>query len=111
MFIEFWKTGFIFSAIYIQESWLTDDADTSQIELEGYTCISQERSCCSKGGLIIYMQDKCEYTYKNKLTNCDTWEGHIIQVKSGNFSISHNSGAHIGNHHEIIMLTLVITMK
>ncbi len=27
------------------------------------------------------MQDKFGYTYKNKLTNYDTWKGQIIQVK------------------------------
>ncbi len=75
------KRKFIFNAICILESWLTDDADTSHIELEGYTCISQVGSCSSKGGLIIYLQDKFEYTYRNKLTNYDTWEG--IQVKKG----------------------------
>ncbi len=37
----------------------------------------------SKSELIIYLQDKFEYTYKNKLSNYDTWEGQIIQVKKG----------------------------
>ncbi len=67
----------------ILESWFTNDADTSQIELEGYTCISQGSSCSGKGGLIIYLQDKFEYTYKYKLTNYDIWEGQIIHVKKG----------------------------
>ncbi len=74
---------FQFSAICIQESWLSEGDDTSQIQLDGYKCIPQGKSCSSKGGLIIYWQDKFDYTYKSRLTNYNTWEGQIIHIKKG----------------------------
>ncbi len=41
-FVEHLKTfDFLFSAICIQESWLSEGDDTSEIQLEGYKCILQ----------------------------------------------------------------------
>ncbi len=81
IFVEHLKTfDFQFSAICIQESWLSEGDDTSQIQLEGYKWISQGKSCSSKGGLIIYLQDKFDYTYKSRLTNYNAWEGQIIRI-------------------------------
>ncbi len=53
------------------------------IQLEGYQCIPQGKLCSTEGGLIIYLQDKFDYTYKSRLTNYNTWEGQIIHVKKG----------------------------
>ncbi len=64
LFIEHLKTfNFLFSVICIQESWLSEGADTSLIQLEGYKC------CSSKGGFIIYLHENFNYkrgtiTYK-----------------------------------------------
>ncbi len=74
---------FQFSAIYIQESWLSEGDDTSQIQLESYKCIPQGKSRHSKGGLIIYLQDKFDYIYKSRSNNYNTWEGQIIHIKKG----------------------------
>ena len=84
IFVEILKRhGYAFSAIWIQETWLIENENTSQLELEGYECISQGRSCSSKGGLLIYLSEKFEHIYKSKLTKYKTWEGQIIQVKRG----------------------------
>ncbi len=75
MFVEHLKTfDFQFSAICIQESWLSEGDDISQIQLEGYKRIPQGKSCSSNGGLIINLQDKFDYTYKSRLTNYNTWK-------------------------------------
>jgi hypothetical protein len=85
IFIERLKhLGHAFSVICIQESWLTDNADTSQLQLEGYKMISQGHSCSTKGGLIIYLQEEYDYIYKNKLNKYESWEGQVIQIKKGN---------------------------
>jgi hypothetical protein len=86
IFIDNLKSiDFQFSAICVQESWLADGDDTSQIQLDGYKCILQGKSCSSKGGLIIYLHNKFEYDYISTLTNYNTWEGQIIQVKKGEY--------------------------
>ncbi len=41
----FKQSNYIFSAICIQESWLSEGDDTSQIQLEGYKYISQGKIC------------------------------------------------------------------
>ncbi len=74
-----------FSAIVIQESWLADGADTSQIQLNDYTCIPQGKASSSKGGLIIYLHKTFDYVYKTKLSHFVTWEGQIVQVKKGEY--------------------------
>ena len=43
------------SIIWLQESWLSDTDDVSLIQLSGYDCLSQEKSCINKGGLITYI--------------------------------------------------------
>ncbi len=53
--IEHLKTfNFMLSVICIQESWLSEGADTSLIQLEWYKCIPQGKCCNSKGGLTLY---------------------------------------------------------
>ena len=45
---------FKFSVICLQESWLAETDDQSLIQLKGYNCISQGKSCSTKGGLVMY---------------------------------------------------------
>lgn len=41
-----------FSAICLQESWLTDDSDLSQYQLPNYNLIHQGKKCSGHGGLL-----------------------------------------------------------
>ena len=54
---------FEFSAICLQETWLSDDSDLRLIQIPGYTMISQGSICTSHGGLAIYLNE----LYKHKL--------------------------------------------
>ncbi len=60
------KLNYTFSAVCIQESWLSENDDTSQIELEDCKCIIQGKSCSSKVGQIIYLNKQCDYIHKLK---------------------------------------------
>ena len=75
--------GIEFDAICIQESWLCEDDDTSQLQITGYNMISQGHSCSTKGGLVTYLHEKFDYEYKSRLTQFETWEGQIIHIKRG----------------------------
>ncbi len=67
LFIEHLNTfNFMFSAICIQESWLSEEADTSLIQLKWYECVPQGKICSSKGELIIYLHEKFKYKLKLK---------------------------------------------
>ncbi len=71
------ELGFSFSAICVQESWLPVTEDNSQLQLKGYECISQGKSCSSKDGLIIYFYNNFDYSYIKKLIRYKKWEGHM----------------------------------
>ena len=58
-FIEELNTvNFKFSIICLQETWINESEDISPFHLQGYDCISQGKTCTSKGGLIIYVDDQ-----------------------------------------------------
>ncbi len=75
------ELGFSFSAICVQERWLSVNEDNSQLQLKGYECISQGKSFSSKAGLIIYLDKRFYYTYTKKLIRYKTWEEQVIKVK------------------------------
>ncbi len=73
----------MFSAICIQESWLSKGADTSLIQLKWYECIPQGKSCTTKGGLIIYLHENIKYKLRLEINNYTTSEGQCIEVMRG----------------------------
>ena len=76
------QVNFKFSAICLQESWLSTD-DISPFQLDGYTCISQGKTCSNKGGLIIYINETFKYKPLQNTHRYETWEGQYIQVHGG----------------------------
>ena len=57
----FASNGCELHAIRLQETWLSSDADTSLLELEGYTLISKGKHISERGGLIIYLKDSIKF--------------------------------------------------
>ncbi len=59
----------------------------SRLNIDGYKLIPQGfyRLTSYKGGLLIYLNDKYDYTNKFKLDNFENWEGQFIQVKKGDY--------------------------
>ena len=58
------ELGHSFSVICLQETWLTDQHDTTKFNLDGYKLIPQGRVCSQKGGLFIYK--KMSYNIRSK---------------------------------------------
>ncbi len=75
--------NFEFDAICLQECYINDQVDTSQIQLDNYHApIIQGSSCTVKGGLLVYIHSK--YPKPKLLMKLDTysnWEGQIIKVE------------------------------
>ena len=63
---ELQNTDFKISIICLQESWITDLSDTSQIQLAGYNCIAQGTSSSEKGGLNIHTLLGHPFRYRRK---------------------------------------------
>ena len=57
--------------------------DLSLIQFNGYDCISQEKSCISKGGLITYIDQQVNYELNMKFSTYKHWEVQIMQVNGG----------------------------
>ena len=87
--------NFKFSVICLQESWIDESEDISPFHLQSYDCKSQGKTCTSKGGLIIYVDDQ----YKSKVTfNLKTyehWEGLVVKEQGNTLSKTFS----IGNIH------------
>ena len=81
IFIEDLNTiNFKFNVICLQESWITDNSDLSQIQLPGYNCIIQGKHYSEKGGLVIYIDTRFKYEVLINLNEYEYWEGQIIKV-------------------------------
>ena len=79
----FYSHDIIISAIALQETWLTDDADINFLKIPGYhDPIHQGRICGKKGGLITYIHSKYLPPIKrdNFYKPCKDWEALIIDV-------------------------------
>ena len=82
------ESNFHFSAIALQESWLSDDADLSQLQLTDYKIVMQGKQSSTKGGLIMYIHNSYQVdTIKNKHTY-NNWEYHAVRVKGGDLTKS-----------------------
>lgn len=82
-----------FSAICLQESWLSDDADLSQYQLPNYNIIHQGKKCSGHGGLLIYLHVRYSYIVRQLYDSSDVWEGLFINVFGANL----NKNITIGN--------------
>ena len=77
------ESGIEIGAFCIQETWIAKDADTTQLQLEGYTLISQGYSATTHGGLFIYVNSKYtvhEFYSINSSTIC---EALFIKLENG----------------------------
>ena len=80
------RNNFEFNALCFQECWITDNQDVSHIQIDGYTCIYQGRSCSVKGGLVIYLQDIFKYKILSTYNTSTIWEGLFIDIFDGGLS-------------------------
>ena len=91
---EMEQMNFQFDAICLQETWLDDTQDTSLIQLDNYTCITQSKSSSSKGGLLIYLNNNYRYKTITTPNHSTDWENQIIKITGG---ILHNKSLMLGN--------------
>lgn len=73
-----------FDAICLQETWLSDESDTSLLQLEGFTCICKGKSVSAHGGLIIYLDNKYEFSVIKESHESDIWESLLLKISGSN---------------------------
>ena len=72
--------NFEFSVICLQETWLSNDADLSILQLPNYRCISKGRSCSQHGGLIVYLHENYNQNVYIETKDSDIWEGIFVKI-------------------------------
>ena len=79
---------FSFSAICLQETWLTADADTSMLQIEGYTLISKGRSCSAHGGVAIYLKTDFSYVIMDNIDRSELFDSLFIEISLSHSNVS-----------------------
>ena len=70
-----------FSAICLQETWLSSEQDVSIFNIPGYQLIHLGKSASTCGGLFIYLRDEYSFTVTGQYNQSDLWEGLFIEVQ------------------------------
>ena len=78
---ELTGNGNAFSALCLQETWLSDDSDTSMLNINGYTLIYQGKICSAHGGLAIYLSPKFSFKTLTVYENSEIWEGNLLKLQ------------------------------
>ncbi len=71
--LKVFRTQILLSMLYVsRKAGYVRVDDISQIQIKGYDCILQGKACSTKGGLIIYLHEKCSHgpELKVKLNTC-----------------------------------------
>ena len=85
--IDLQSAQFNFCIICIQESWLNENDDISQIELENYTCVTQGKSSSTKGGLVMYINNNFNFKINKLSIRNHNWEAQVITLSGGGLSL------------------------
>ena len=72
--------NFKFSVKCLQETWTDKSEDISPFHLQGNDCISHYKTCTSKGGLILYVDDQHQSKETFNLNTYEHWEWLIVKV-------------------------------
>ena len=70
------------SVICLQECWLKDNDNVSMFNLTDYNLVSQPRSCCDHGGLMVYVhnQFKCTPINNKIMKEATGWEYLCVEI-------------------------------
>ena len=78
---ELRNSKFEFSAICLQESWLSGNPpDTSLFHLPGYQTFALGATCSSHGGLLTYISERYNVTHRDLYTTSKLWEGLFLKI-------------------------------
>ena len=64
----------------MQETWLSDDSDTSLLQIDDFNLIPQGKICSAHAGLLIYLRKDIKYKVLHVCPKSTIWEGQFIQL-------------------------------
>ena len=74
------EVNFEFSAICIQECWITDDTNLNHIQIEGYTLILNQCIVGRTGRLITFLNNKYNYKTLSHQNLSTILEGQFLEI-------------------------------
>ena len=74
------ENGVEFSAICLQETWLSDDSDTSLLQIDGYQLLSQGKTCTSHGGLAIFLNNNFNFIHSRSYVKSTIWKPQFTEI-------------------------------
>ena len=80
---ELTSAGHTLDALYIQETWLSDNDDTSPFRINNFNLIPQGKQVTAHGGLAIYLHEKYKHIPVNLNLAFTSWEYQCIEVFGG----------------------------
>ena len=84
---ELHTINFKFTVICLQECWLANSCDASILNLPGYNCIAQGKHSSERGGLMMYIDDRFQYSTRLNINMYEHWEGQVVCLKGGGLPI------------------------
>ena len=75
------RNSIIFDFLCIQETWLSQDDDISQVQIEGYHLLHRGKSASTHGGTAMYIKDNyvAKIVYSTPVSL--NWEGLFVEVR------------------------------
>ena len=82
----FSQQGIKFTALVLQETWLNDltESEQARFELDGYTLLTQGKSCSAHGGLAVYVDNNYNATVVDTINTSQVFEGMFVEIKAQN---------------------------
>ena len=80
LFLDLCNKDLGFSAICLQETWLSEDDNTSIYHIPNYNIVHQGKTCSGHGGLIIYIHDRYQFEVRNLCPESRIWESLFIDI-------------------------------
>ena len=67
-------------AICLQETWLSENSDTSLLHIDDFNLIMQGKICSTHAGLLIYLCKNLKYKTLSICPQSTIWEGQFIEI-------------------------------
>ena len=77
------STGFYFSVINIQETWVTNKEDIKHFLIPEYNAVALQATCSSHSGLVTYIHKKFQFVNLELYKQSQLWEGIFLEVYGG----------------------------
>ena len=74
---------FHYSVLCLQECWLNNNDDITQIQLGNYTSTVQGAHSSTRGGLLMYKHEPHTYKVLDNHFKFDTWEYQTVKITGG----------------------------